>query len=145
MTAIHASAPIRQASGPSDNRRIGRREPMSDLLIDWQPPVAKEASRFRRRRGQVGQAATAEVLDLSLSGAKVAVAGADLLPVGTTVRIARHGAAGIAIVRRVVDDPGGRSIYGIQFLVLDPALGRQVSSLLTGRRAHLEERWRRAR
>lgn len=141
MGTIVPPAPVQAAFRQREDKRIGRRAPVSDLTIDWQPVAAEAGSWFERRRRRAGRESTAKVVDLSVSGAQVAVVGPQLVSVGAKVHIGLDGAAGTASVRRAVHGPGGRSFYGIQFLLLDPVLTRRIAGLLTGDRAHLEARW----
>ena len=127
-----------------EGRRIGRRTPTDGTIIEWHPIDVAERPRWGRRRGKVERVQIAELLDLSVSGAKVAVDETDPLSVGARVRIVLDGHGGIATVRRVAPGPDGTSIYGIQFLQLGPELQARVAKLLEGDRAYLEGRWKTA-
>lgn len=127
-----------------EGRRIGRRTPAGGLTIAWHLVDVVDKPRWGRRRVTVAREETAELLDLSLSGAKVAVDEVDPIPVGTQVRIAIERDEGTAIVRRVEPGPDGTSIYGIHFLQLSPPLQAQFAKLLEGDRGYLESRWKSA-
>jgi hypothetical protein len=127
-----------------EGRRIGRRTPAGGLTIEWHPVDVVDKPRWGLRRVKVARETTAELLDLSLSGAKVAVDEADPVPVGTRVRIALERDEGTAVVRRVEPGPGGRSIYGIHFLHLAPPLQARFTKLLEGDRGYLASRWKSA-
>lgn len=126
-----------QQSGP-DGRRIGRRVPTTGLSFSWQPAT----SRSRRRKAA---GALAQVIDLSITGARVTVEGDRWLHVGTSVRIGMDSGAGTCVVRRV--DAGGdhETVYGIEFVWLDQELNERIHDLVVGDRGSLDEAWRHVR
>lgn len=121
--------------------RIGRRVRSTDLWLDWAPPVKKR--RWSSRRPVAPP--VAEVIDLSVSGARVVVAELEPMAAGVTVGIGLDGNAGTAAVRRVDASTPGTSVYGIEFKQLDPALRRRIDEILTSDRGELAEQWQRAR
>lgn len=135
----HISTPRREWSG--FEARIGRRVDAPGLVLDWRPPATRR--RWLGRRPTADP--QAEVVDLSVSGARVAVADAERLAPGIVVGIGLEGASGTAAVRRVEDDGHGRLLYGIEFKDLEPALRKRLGTLATTDEADLASRWERAR
>ena len=122
-------------------RRIGRRVPTPDLVLDWQPDKVPGRKPWQRRARPNPQAL---VVDLSITGARVEVRGGPPLPVGTRVTIGLDGAAGACVVRRC-EQRGDSTLYGVQFTHLGAALTSRINSLIADDDGTLEERWRRAR
>ncbi|MGK2947610.1 MAG: PilZ domain-containing protein [Acidimicrobiales bacterium] len=135
----HISTPRQAWSG--FEARIGRRVDAHGLVLDWRPATAKRS--WRSRRSPVD--AAAEVVDLSVSGARVAVADDEPLAAGVLVGIGLDGCAGMAAVRRVEAGSNGRSIYGIEFKDLDPALRERLGQLARADQGELASQWQRAR
>lgn len=138
----NAVADLFLKSGP-EGRRVGRRVPTPGLWFEWQPAAPKGRPRPLRRRGQ-GQH-QARIVDLSITGARVVVDGAEPLLIGTTVSIGLVGGAGTCKVRRVEVGDDDECTYGVEFLWLDTALRDTIDDLVTGDRGSLDERWHRAR
>jgi PilZ domain len=116
----------------SADRRIGRRVEPSGLMLSWSPAI-REKRRLPGRGSK--RAAEAEILDLSLSGARVMVVENDQLHRGCQVAIGLDGGRGTASVRRIEPAPANRSVYGIQFLELDARLREVVNRLVAEARA----------
>ena len=86
-------------------------------------------------RGRGRWPADAHLVDLSLSGAKVAVADAEPLHLGGRVEIGLGDARGTAVVRRAQRKAAHGTVYGIQFVDLDPAMRAAISEVLAADKA----------
>lgn len=135
----HISTPRQAWSG--FEARIGRRVDAPDLVLDWRPP----ARRRRRRTRHPVPPGGAEVLDLSVSGARVAVADHEPLAAGVVVGIGLDGWSGLAAVRRVEAGGHGVWVYGIEFKDLDPALRERLGEVVRSDQGALASEWQRAR
>lgn len=107
-------------------QRIGRRVERPGLAMTWRP-AARERPRVTRRATR--RQPTAEVIDLSVTGAKVRVVENDPLYIGCQVTIGLEGGSGTAAVRRLEPGSDHTTIYGIQFLQLDARLREVVNHL----------------
>lgn len=121
---------------------MGRRVHIPEVWLDWHPSGVKG----RRRWGRRSMAAPrAQVLDLSLTGARVLVANEPELRRGTEVRIELDSASGRCRIARVDPGAAGMIIYGIQYLDLEPALRETINGLVSADRKSLDLRWEHTR
>ncbi len=128
---------INEASEPE--RRDGPRLPVVRTTIGWHPPT-----RGARTVNPASPDAevTAEVVNLSHSGAKVNVADPQVLPIGARVDISIGGGHGTAEVRHVTAGQPGTWCYGLHFLEIDHQLREALRRLLAGEHGHIAETWR---
>jgi len=127
-------------------RRIGRRIPTSDF------PVSVVTTTSRRRLGDpsswFGKARTrvdGQVLDVSVSGVRVATARDVDLPLGTVVELDVGKVVVSAAVRRREDDGEKAAAYGFELIDLQEPLRSEFYGQVFTARPDLEERWNRSR
>ncbi len=111
-------------------RRIGRRQPpFPPLEIQWSTG---------RRRGLLRRpspASTAQVVDLSVSGASVEVEPDDDIGRGSKIPISYQGHTGVALVTRVVGTGSdGRIVYGVRFTEMSEGLTKEFHAYLARHR-----------
>jgi hypothetical protein len=111
------------------DRRIGRRVRVDPASLEWVPLLPRKYFR-RARRSERG-----EVVELSITGARVRAPAHDGVVVGTRVRIAVGGHDGLVAVRRIYLSNDSTCVtYGVEFLRLDPGLRELVDRTLSTRR-----------
>lgn len=121
-------------------RRIAERGPVGPIPVTL---VATEA-----RRGLLGGVRrtvvheSAHIVDLSVSGAAVVARTIDGVTLRAAVELHDGGAAARAVVKRLVLRDDGRTLYGLDFTSMDPAMRQELFAMVAGRRPDdLERRW----
>jgi len=118
-------------------RRMGHRHPVDPVPVDWRLGPAK-------RRKPPKARAQGELLDLSVSGARVAAPAARDLVVGSRLDIRILDVAGPVIIRRI--EPGSsrsESVYGLEFASASSPLTQLVHHDLLSRYTSAQEhQWR---
>ena len=134
--------------GSRTEKRIGRRVPTPNLPLTLVTTAVPERrlghpSTWRGRSREVR--IPVEVLDLSVTGARVRTTrDVDLAP-GSTIRIEVGTAEASALVRR--REPGGgveHAIYGIEFVDLREPLRSEFYGQVFANQPDLEELWNRS-
>lgn len=125
-------------------RRIAQRGPVG--------PIAIRLRATERRRGKLGGlrstvvTESAWIVDLSVSGAGVLVRSIEGLGVKSPVELIHDEHVATATVRRVVPQPDGQVLYGVDFTSLDPEMRVLLFSQVEARRpGDLEAQWLNAR
>lgn len=126
-----------------NERRIGERKPVIGLHCRWDLDGVGQKKRLLRRPA----VQTAEISELSVSGATVVAPSSDLLVPGTAVAIEIEGARGGVAVRNVrPSSQAGMSCYGVEFLQLGAAVRAKINEFVAADRPdHLEAVWHKAR
>ncbi len=118
--------------GGAGDRRIGWRAPVVGVVLDWVVP-RQGVLAFGRTRTSAGT-----VVDVSLTGA--AVLGPAELPfaIGDTAIVRYEGADSSVIVRRRVptDDPATH-LFGVELMVVHPALMRLIDARIVEARKRM--------
>ena len=92
------------------------------------------------KRTQVDE--PAHIVDLSVSGAAVVARTIEGVTPRSAVELHHGDAVALAQVRRVVPRDDGRSVYGLDFTSMDPAMRQELFAMVEGRRpGDLERRW----
>ncbi len=118
------------------NRRIGERVPHRLDEIEWRPPTPR-----RLFRG-APKPLTAQLVDLSVTGARVLAPEVPALSRGTRVQICVRGHHGVVEVRRIEPSTvDGLTTYGVEFVVLDDGLTELVGQVLSRRKPDADWRW----
>lgn len=111
-----------------DERRIGRRVAVHGLTMEVVvPPPPK------KRFGRAGEprVVVVDVIDVSVSGALIAVAEPEALRVGAVVPVRLHGHEGVVRVRRSCEaDRPGRARFGVEFLDAEPELREELDEII---------------
>jgi hypothetical protein len=120
------------------NRRIGGRHAAAGLYVGWfvdgRPPRRRL---LRRTSGRP----TAQVLDLSATGARLATDAVPVAPVGARVVVTRGGMRTTVVVRNVGPGSRGRTTYGVEFVELDNPLFRLLADHLDEARPEARRAW----
>jgi hypothetical protein len=95
-------------------RRIGSRQPLGHD-VSFQPSIIKK----NKRKAQKARVAT--IIDFSLTGLLIRSVTDDQIEIGTQAAIDADGMHAVVQVERIdkTDDPK-TSLYGVQFLTIDP-------------------------
>jgi hypothetical protein len=95
-------------------RRIGSRQPLGHD-VSFQPSIVKRNKR-KPQKARVGT-----IVDFSLTGLLIRSASDDQITIGTHAAIDADGLHAVVQVERIdkTDDPN-TSVYGVQFLSIDP-------------------------
>jgi hypothetical protein len=127
---------------PSE-RRIGARKAVIGLHCRWDLDGAGQKKRFLRRPAEQ----TAEITELSVSGATIVALSSDLLVPGTAVAIEIEGAKGGVAIRNLrPSSQAGMTCYGVEFLQLGNAIRARINEFVAADRPdHLEAVWHKAR
>src|SRR5688500_10582293 len=108
------------------DRRIGRRNDLIDHVI-WEPQLPRRL--FRRRPWE-----QATILDTSLSGALIQAHANRSITRGTRISIGLGADRGVVAVRRVDAAPDPvMSLYGVEFVWLDPHLQARFDDVISRR------------
>ena len=106
------------------DRRIGRRHDLIDHVI-WEPQLPRKL--FRRRPWE-----QATIVETSLSGALVQAHANRSIRRGTRISIALGADRGLVAVRRVDAAPNPvMSLYGVEFVWLDPVLQARFDDVIS--------------
>jgi hypothetical protein len=130
-----------ETRGSSDSRafkterRIGSRQPLGHD-ISFQPSI------IRRNRRKSERARSATIVDFSLSGLLIRSAADDHIEIGTQAVIDADGLHAIVQVERIekTDDPK-TSLFGVQFLSLDPQFRHLINEAVASPGTHSSD-WR---
>lgn len=127
---------------PSE-RRIGERKAVIGLHCRWDLDGVGQKKRFLRRPAEQ----TAEITELSVSGATIVAPSSDLLVPGTAVAIEIEGAKGGVAIRNLrPSSHEGMTCYGVEFLQLGSAVRARINEFVAADRPdHLEAVWHKAR
>lgn len=99
------------------SRRLGERLDVSGIVVDWNVGATKASLLRRRRRDR------ADVIDVSVTGAQLLAPSNERLAVGDTLVIGAYGDTGTVQIRRISPVNNGKiSVFGVEFLELEPAL-----------------------
>lgn len=123
-----------------DEHRIGRRVAAHGLTMEVvvPPPPKKRFARAAEPRVVV-----VDVVDVSVSGALIAVPEPEALQVGAVVSVRLHGHEGVVRIRRSFEAEGpGRARFGVEFVDAEPELRRELDEII-GATLHpdREPRW----
>jgi hypothetical protein len=125
------------------NRRIGNRHRTSGLVVGWYVGGAAPRRHLFRR---VPTRQTAEVRDLSASGASVVTDVRPAAAVGAQVALRLGPETAVAVVvRRAEIGPDGRTTYGVEFVDPNNALARRLAEELERLRPDARSFWESAR
>jgi len=99
------------------SRRLGQRLPVNGIVVAWD-------TRGRRKPGLLRRPfATADVIDVSVSGVQFLAPSDDRMTEDRLVTICGRGAIGTVRVRRVLPVTNGRlSVFGVEIVALEAAL-----------------------
>lgn len=113
---------VRPHEVPYENRRSGLRLKFSREAV-WSP------------LGTPGQPAALQIVDVSVSGARVLAERNPDVSVGTRVQIAFDGETALAEVRSTVPHDHARlCYYGLRFIDVPPAMSRAIHEFVSGNR-----------
>jgi hypothetical protein len=132
---------MRDDSRPNYNRRVGTRVRIEGAPMRWRAVVPRK--RFGRKR----PSETADLVDLSITGASIRAHTDARIGIGDHVVIEANGGVGVVEVRRIqpVRHPD-EAVYGVEFLQKDDGLTKLINDTLEARRPQdVEWRWNLAR
>lgn len=111
---------------------------MSGLTVEWNTRGKVRSSRVRPRH--------ADVLDVSITGARLVAPQKPSVAVGQTITIAAGGSRGTVTVRHIeLLSHAHLAAYGVEFLRLEPGLEAFLfSQIATDRPEGLELKWGKA-
>ncbi len=126
-----------------DERRIGHRKSVVGLQCKWDLDGAGVKKRLFKRYSPT----TAEVVELSLSGATIVAVSSPLLTPGTAVALEIEGQRGGVAIRNIAPASiDGFSRYGVEFLQLEPGIRIRITEFVgSDRPDNLETIWHNAR
>jgi hypothetical protein len=120
------------------SRRLGERRAVRGIVLDWDTKGRRRPGIVRRRFDD------ADVIDVSVSGAQLLAPRDERLRRGDVVTVVAAGALGKVRIIRVADVTNGRlSVYGVEFVHLEPALeSLMFAQLADGRPTTSQVDWR---
>ena len=120
------------------NRRIGDRHPAAGLYVGWFPGGRRPHRLLFRR---TSARPTAQLLDVSATGARFATDAEPVLPMGTRVLVSLGGRSTLVSVRHIGPGSRGRTEYGVEFVHYDNPLVRMLADHLEALRPEAHRTW----
>jgi hypothetical protein len=120
------------------NRRIGDRHAAAGLYVGWFANGRRPRRHLLRR---ISARPTAQVLDLSATGARFATDVEPVLPIGARVLVTWAETSTLVSIRHVGPGSRGRTEYGVEFVQHDNPLVRLLSEHLDALRPEARRAW----